>query len=158
MSSADHGAAHLPRCPERWFWRGCCPNHANFSLSRNGGVQRVENRREVTGSHSPGQSVCVNLTIVPEGRPRPTRTEQLLRACHAPGQPLAQGTLERRTTPWSAEEILDGQRQRVDIPAHARTAHKGLPLRRPERDLCRSVPHAPHPNPRRPQRPNRSSE
>ena len=25
-----------------------------------------------------------------------------------------------------AEEMLDGQHQRVDIPAHARTAHKGL--------------------------------
>ena len=29
-------------------------------------------------------------------------------------------------TPWLAEEILDRQTQRVDIPAHARTAHKGL--------------------------------
>ena len=140
MSSADHGAAHLPRCPERWFWRGCCPNHANFSLSRNGGVQRVENRREVTGSHSPGQSVCVNLTIVPEGRPQPTRTEQLLRACHAPGQPLAQGTLERRTTPWSAEEILDGQRQRVGVHAHVRSAQDDLPQKRLEKDLCGVVP------------------
>ena len=24
--------------------------------------------------------------------------------------------------PWSAEEVLDGQHERVDIPAHARTA------------------------------------
>ena len=29
-------------------------------------------------------------------------------------------------TPWSAEEMLDGQHQTVDIPALARTAHKGL--------------------------------
>ena len=28
---------------------------------------------------------------------------------------------------WSAEEMLDGQRQRVDIPAHARIAHYDLP-------------------------------
>ena len=28
---------------------------------------------------------------------------------------------------WSAEEMLDGKLNRVDIPAHARTAHKGLP-------------------------------
>ena len=26
---------------------------------------------------------------------------------------------------WSAEEMLDGQHQRVDIPAYARTVHKG---------------------------------
>ena len=23
ISSADYGVAHLPRCPEGWFWRGC---------------------------------------------------------------------------------------------------------------------------------------
>ena len=23
ISSADHGIAHPPRCPEGWFWRGC---------------------------------------------------------------------------------------------------------------------------------------
>ena len=30
-------------------------------------------------------------------------------------------------TPWSAEKMLDGQRQRVGVPAHARSAHDGLP-------------------------------
>ena len=35
-------------------------------------------------------------------------------------------------TPWLAEEILDRQTQRVDIPAHARTAHKGLLQKRLE--------------------------
>ena len=39
-------------------------------------------------------------------------------------------------TPWSAEEMLDGQRQRVDILAHARSAHKGLIQKRLEEDLC----------------------
>ena len=24
IPSADHGVAHPPRCPEGWFWRGCC--------------------------------------------------------------------------------------------------------------------------------------
>ena len=23
ISSADHGVAHPPGCPEGWFWRGC---------------------------------------------------------------------------------------------------------------------------------------
>ena len=35
-------------------------------------------------------------------------------------------------TSWSAEEMLNGQHQRVDIPAHARTACKGLLLKRLE--------------------------
>ena len=24
ISTADHGFAHPPRCPEGWFWRACC--------------------------------------------------------------------------------------------------------------------------------------
>ena len=44
-------------------------------------------------------------------------------------------------TPWSAEEMLDGHHQRVDIPAHARTAHKVLLQKRLEEDLCWIVPH-----------------
>ena len=34
--------------------------------------------------------------------------------------------------PWSAEEMLDGQRQRVDIPRLARTANNGLTQKRLE--------------------------
>ena len=41
-----------------------------------------------------------------------------------------------KPTPWSAEEMLDSQHQRVDIPAHARTAHRGLLQKRLEEDLC----------------------
>ena len=32
--------------------------------------------------------------------------------------------------------VLDGQRQRADIPAHARIAHYGIPQKRLEEDLC----------------------
>ena len=39
-------------------------------------------------------------------------------------------------TPWSAEEMLDGHHQRVDIPAHARTTHNGLLQKRLEENLC----------------------
>ena len=38
--------------------------------------------------------------------------------------------------PWSAEEMLDGQHQRVDIRAHASAAHKGLLQKTLEEDLC----------------------
>ena len=38
-------------------------------------------------------------------------------------------------TAWSAEEMLDGQHQRVDYPAPTRTAHKGLLQKRLEEDL-----------------------
>ena len=42
------------------------------------------------------------------------------------------GNLGGWATPWSAKEILGGQRQRVDIPAHAKIAHKDLPPKRLE--------------------------
>ena len=38
-------------------------------------------------------------------------------------------------TPWSAEEMLDGQHQRVDISYHAITAHNGLLQKRLEEGL-----------------------
>ena len=41
-----------------------------------------------------------------------------------------------RTSPWSAEEMLDEQHQRVDIPAHARIANTGLLQKTLEDDLC----------------------
>ena len=53
------------------------------------------------------------------------------------------GHLEGWATSWPAEEMLDGQHQRVDIPAHARTVHKGLLQKRLEEDLSRIVPHVP---------------
>ena len=37
---------------------------------------------------------------------------------------------------WLAKELLDGQHQRVDIPACARTAHKGLLQKILEEDPC----------------------
>ena len=46
----------------------------------------------------------------------------MVRECHTPRQPL-QGEW---ATPLSTEEMLDRRHQRVDIPAHARTAHNGL--------------------------------
>ena len=59
----------------------------------------------------------------------------IVRACHATRQPLQNhpsGHHEGRETPRSAEEMLDGQHQRVDIPAHARIAHR----KRLEEALC----------------------
>ena len=65
----------------------------------------------------------------------------MVRACHTPRQPLQNHPsvhLGGWATPWSAEEVLDGQHQRVDIPALARTAHKSLLIlqNRLEEDLC----------------------
>ena len=45
--------------------------------------------------------------------------------------------------PWSAEEMLDGQHKRVDIPSHARTAHNSCLQWRLEDDLCWIVPYVP---------------
>ena len=63
----------------------------------------------------------------------------MVQACHMPQQPLRNHPSKHLggwVTPWSAEKILDGQHQRVDTPAHARTAHKGLLQKRLEEDLC----------------------
>ena len=46
------------------------------------------------------------------------------------------GYLGRWATPWSAEEMVNGQHQRVDIPAHVRTSHKVLMQKRLKEDLC----------------------
>ena len=61
----------------------------------------------------------------------------MVRACHMPRQPLQNhpsGHLGGYATPWSAEEMLDGQYQRVDIPACTRAAHKGFLQKRMEDD------------------------
>ena len=84
-------------------------------------------------------------------------------SCHTPRQPLRDhpsGHLGGWATPWSTEEMLDGQRQRVDILAHARTAHKGLLQKKtgrgslPNRPTC----HPPPPSPHHPRRSNRSKD
>ena len=63
----------------------------------------------------------------------------MVRACHTPRRLLQNHPSEhlgRWVTPWSAEEMLDKQRQRVDIPTYARTAHNGLPQKRLEKNFC----------------------
>ena len=50
---------------------------------------------------------------------------------HVTVSPRGQGWARKR----SAEEMLTGQRQRVGVPAHARTARDGLPRKRLEDDL-----------------------
>ena len=47
------------------------------------------------------------------------------RTCHASRQPLQNrpsGHHAGWATPWSAEKMLDGQHESVDVPAHARAA------------------------------------
>ena len=88
---------------------------------------------------------------------RSTRTSsgncQRHRNLHGSSMSLA-GTaslhLEGWATPWSAEEMLDGkkqqQQQRVDFPAHARTAHNDLLQKTLETILYRLVCHVPPTN------------
>ena len=47
------------------------------------------------------------------------------------------------TVSYLYSSMLAGQRQRVDIPAHVRTARKGLLQKGLEEDLCRIVRHVP---------------
>ena len=57
------------------------------------------------------------------------------------------GHLGGWATLWSAEKMLDGQHQRADIPAHARTAHNGLLQETLDKNLCLIVCHVPSDDP-----------
>ena len=63
--------------------------------------------------------------------------------CHDSLQNHPSGHLEGWAVLWSAEETLYGQLQRVDLPAHARTAHNNLLQKRLEENLCQIIPHVP---------------
>ena len=55
---------------------------------------------------------------------------------HQPLQNYPSGHLGGWGMLLQAEEMLNGQHQRVDIPAHARTAQKSLLQKRLKEDLC----------------------
>ena len=62
----------------------------------------------------------------------------MVRACHTPRRPLQNhpsGHFGEWATAWSAEEMLDGQYQRLDISVHVRIAHKVLLQKRLEENL-----------------------
>ena len=68
----------------------------------------------------------------------------MVRACHISWQPLqnhSPGLLGGWVILWSVENVLDGQPQRVDIPAHARTADSGLLWKMLEENFCWIVSH-----------------
>ena len=64
------------------------------------------------------------------------------------GQNHPSGNIGEWAMPWLAEEMLDGQHQRVDIAAHTRTTHNGLL----QRDWKRSSAELVLTSPRRPNR------
>ena len=74
---------------------------------------------------------------------------------HGSGMPHATTASPKESSfraPWrvgdalSAEEMLDGEHQRVDIPAYARIAYKSPLLKRLEEELCCIVPLPPPPS------------
>ena len=65
---------------------------------------------------------------------------------HMPQQPFQDHPSEHPGSwakPWSADEMLDGQRQRMDVLAHATTAHDGLSLNGTGRGSLLNHPSAP---------------
>ena len=63
----------------------------------------------------------------------------MVRACHTlrqPPQNHPSGQLGGSEAPWASVEILDGQHEKVDISAHARTAHDCLLKKKLEEDIC----------------------
>ena len=61
----------------------------------------------------------------------------IVQACQVQNLP------SRWATPWSADKMLEGKRQRVDVPFHAVPAHDGLTQKRLKKDLCWFVSHVP---------------
>ena len=85
-----------------------------------------------------GSSIPVTVSLLTSLQPISLMETCKVRSCHATRQPLQDrpsGHAGGLATPWLAEEMLDGQHQGEDIPAHARTAHKGLLQKRLEEDL-----------------------
>ena len=72
--------------------------------------------------------MCVCVCVL-WGRKEPLLDRKLhgsvMSHAHQPLQNHLSGHLREQVMLWSAEEILEGH-QRVDTPAYARTAHKGL--------------------------------
>ena len=61
-------------------------------------------------------------------------------------RPILQGHLGGWAMPWSAEEVLDGQRQRMVIPTLAGSANNSRPQKRLGEDLCWIVRRVPPTN------------
>ena len=82
--------------------------------------------RPTTGCGAKSTSLLVHRTSSSECQETETC---IIQACYMPWQPLQNhlsGHLGRWAMPWLAEEMLDRQHQRGDIPAHARPAHSGF--------------------------------
>ena len=67
ISSADHGVVHTPRCPEEWFWRGCCGRWCAqsvwVSVSQHFTLQQIHHHRRFWRNKSSSsfcQSECQN--------------------------------------------------------------------------------------------------
>ena len=87
-------------------------------------------------------------TGTPSGNCQETET-CMVQACQMPQQTLCNhlsGYLGGWAMLWIAEKMQNGQHQRVDLPAHLRTAHKCLLPKTLRQDHCWIIPHvSPHP-------------
>ena len=113
-----------------WGWLGLKHQLTNSLLEKDQGFRyqvpeetfphgTLSSTRPVTGCEARSVSF-----VGPQQPLQATETEtHMVRVRHVPRQPLSKTRGKRK---WSAEEMLDGQRHRVDVPAHARTAYEGL--------------------------------
>ena len=111
---------------------------SNTSAWGNFSVSPTSSTRPRTGCGARSSSLCVHRNLF--WYLSRNGNLQGLAMSHAT---TPSGQLGGWATPWSAEKILDGQHQRVDIPARARNARKGLLQKRLEEDLCWIVPPVP---------------
>ena len=105
--------------------------YACSSVSGSHSVEVLDLQSSVAGmSKSQWSKLCRLLTK------RPLLTLLSLRKCSITNDQGTCNILQSGGVAVVREVSGDGQHQRVDIPVHARTAHKGPLLKRLEEDLC----------------------
>ena len=154
-------SGHLVKRRELAWFRHVTRHDSLSETLRRGTLSRDENLHGSGMSNATTASLKPSF-----GAPCQETRTCMVQACHTPRRPLRNppsGHLVKRrelawfghvtshnqplrnppsghlggwAAPWSAEEMLNRQHQRVDVPAHARTAHKGLLQKRLEEDLC----------------------
>ena len=125
--------------PACWLWEKD-PGFRAFARGNFNNISPNRSARPTTGCGATSASLWVHRNFFWQlSRDGNLRGSGMLNATTASLKPSFRGSWSV-ATPWSAEEMLDGQHQRGDILTRARTTYKSLLQKRLEEDLCWIVP------------------
>ena len=127
--------------PANWLWKGI----KAFETKRTGKLLHTSYLEHINNDWMRGNST--SLWVYRKLLWQLTRDGNLRGSGKSRATTASQNTSFRNAgvsaTPWSTEEMLDGQHQRENISALAGTAHMGLLHKRLEEDICWIVPRVP---------------